>query len=719
MKKTLLLTAIAVLALGIVFAWGGNNVAVNSHFSTSTQIAKAKIAPQPSAQASEKPTATIAKTRDVSIQHRTVGTPIATKHTPRTIVDVPANDDCSNAVALSGTEGTQTGTCIDATVDCPDLNADGAAVWYSIYLPNADNSLTIDFCPTYNNLGGDIWTIWPVLFSQCDCDTGSVIAYDVFSWGSDDSCNYQPYYRFNSLPGPATYYIPVYVLDSSDLPMDFEFYYLVENAFVPPQGDNCNDPFVITSFPYTDAQNSCDFSNDYGYSGEDVVYEFTLTDCQDVTASLCNSPDTFDTYLWIMDDCGVSAVAADDDGCMTTGYGLSTIEGVRLQPGTYWIVVDAYTSNCGNYVLDVDIEPCPAPPPYDNCADIDYDSVLVEGASLVYDGDNTGATLDPDCDSLTTEMSWIEFSTTELLDVTISFCGTDPVRTGYYRILSDACPCPIDFFFDTGEDDTTCGDGNMTLYFNRLPAGTWYYPVIGGTSEGPYHITVSAGPATGQCDYTCSGGATPEGETCGDDTNGGCNSTPPVFGSISPGEHVCGTLWADGGQRDTDWFEYDADRDTLITFSAAASIPIDVIAIDFTEGCADTEYVYLGGNGADECDTTSMTFAVENGHNIALFVSTAYTFSGYPCADGPDGEGFPYECWLDYRNAAPPANDDCANAIAVGEVTDYAWSNYGATTDNNGSCDPDLQADVWYLYTPTCDGMATVDLGGSSFDTFF
>jgi hypothetical protein len=69
-----------------------------------------------------------------------------------------------------------------------------------------------------------------------------------------------------------------------------------------------------------------------------------------------------------------------------------------------------------------------------------------------------------------------------------------------------------------------------------------------------------------------------------------------------------------------------------------------------------------------------------------------------------------------------PENDHCADAIAVGDgVT--AISNVGASTD--GPDEPDMcdfngythvESDVWYLYTATCTGNATVDLCNSDYD---
>lgn len=62
-------------------------------------------------------------------------------------------------------------------------------------------------------------------------------------------------------------------------------------------------------------------------------------------------------------------------------------------------------------------------------------------------------------------------------------------------------------------------------------------------------------------------------------------------------------------------------------------------------------------------------------------------------------------------------NDDCANAIAVAEGS-YVFDTSAATTDGSASCTFDSSGkDIWYTYTPTVTGSATISLCGSSFDT--
>ena len=68
--------------------------------------------------------------------------------------------------------------------------------------------------------------------------------------------------------------------------------------------------------------------------------------------------------------------------------------------------------------------------------------------------------------------------------------------------------------------------------------------------------------------------------------------------------------------------------------------------------------------------------------------------------------------------AAPPANNNCANAEAVGNVTNKYFNTNEATYDGptaSGRCM--YSPDIWYCYTATCDGEVTVSLNGSAYDT--
>ena len=76
---------------------------------------------------------------------------------------------------------------------------------------------------------------------------------------------------------------------------------------------------------------------------------------------------------------------------------------------------------------------------------------------------------------------------------------------------------------------------------------------------------------------------------------------------------------------------------------------------------------------------------------------------------------------------AQPANDNCADAVAIGEVSDYAFSTVMATTDgpnhpndciSSGTTPDSVYNDVWYAYTPTFTGWAEWSLCGTAdYDT--
>ena len=84
--------------------------------------------------------------------------------------------------------------------------------------------------------------------------------------------------------------------------------------------------------------------------------------------------------------------------------------------------------------------------------------------------------------------------------------------------------------------------------------------------------------------------------------------------------------------------------------------------------------------------------------------------------DPPDGISCDENCQFIDNNA-------CEDAVAIGDVT-FDFDTTGTTTDGPdepGACDfsgyTHVESDIWYCYTATCTGDATVSLCGSSYDT--
>lgn len=68
-----------------------------------------------------------------------------------------------------------------------------------------------------------------------------------------------------------------------------------------------------------------------------------------------------------------------------------------------------------------------------------------------------------------------------------------------------------------------------------------------------------------------------------------------------------------------------------------------------------------------------------------------------------------------YTQAQPPANDNCADAEPVGNVTNLPFDTTEATHDGTGGCMS--SPNIWYCYTAPSSGSVIVSLCGSSYDT--
>lgn len=274
-------------------------------------------------------------------------------------VPAPVNDFCENAEVVSGPyPATGSGTTIMAFPDCiPDWNT----VWYDITLPYTWNDIVITVCPTTENL------VNAGLNLVRDCSCGGMIGASDYTWPYT-SCSE----GYNGLQmtfsqvyqGDGSILWPAFIMGTGlNDGTDFNYTIEVTEATTPPDGDQCANPIVVAfdeNMQYTDSQNSCDYADNFGQAGSDVVYEFTLDGVYSVTMSLCNSVEAFDSYMWLMpgDGCGEAYITYDDDACGTETW-LSQISDVVLTAGTYYIGVDAYEGECGNYTLDISAELAP------------------------------------------------------------------------------------------------------------------------------------------------------------------------------------------------------------------------------------------------------------------------------------------------------------------------------------------------------------------------
>ena len=130
-------------------------------------------------------------------------------------------------------------------------------------------------------------------------------------------------------------------------------------------------------------------------------------------------------------------------------------------------------------------------PSNDDCANAYYFD-LYEASPVTFYDDNTGAS--EDCAALSGgyyNEAWYKFTTYEMLNVVVKYCGTSPAFCNAYIVMDTTCPCSGAWIFASSWENSSCGDGNWTLNWANLPAGTYYWPLLGDNScaFGPYTVT--------------------------------------------------------------------------------------------------------------------------------------------------------------------------------------------------------------------------------------
>lgn len=259
-------------------------------------------------------------------------------------------------------------------------------------------------------------------------------------------------------------------------------------------------------------------------------------------------------------------------------------------------------------------------------------------------------------------------------------------------------------------NDDYCGGA---WYRSRIPSlpvssGTDYYIIVDGwgTASGNYELSVTADEA---CVWSgCSPGATAEGEVCAtgtDVTNGGCNLPSQLFSTVNFGVPVCGEIWAQLPNRDTDWYRKTLAGGESIRWKVRASFPVSIFIFDLSGGCASLSGLRLDG---DPCEEISITITPDATGDFAFVVTTREQYGGYECASGPGEYDASLElacgCQCHGDPAEVPAPDYCNGFINVQDVVavvNIAFRGSVSAPDPIATC-PIQRADV------NCSGFVNV-----------
>jgi hypothetical protein len=371
-------------------------------------------------------------------------------------------------------------------------------------------------------------------------------------------------------------------------------------------------------------------------------YRFTLPVAADVTWTATGEAPT--RVFILQGTCPASSLgSARANACQPASVTLTD-----LAPGTYSVFVgtDVFSGvPCGSrYRATLTITPC--------CVGPSQPTDLIEGEPVCFDGYvdtfNGGCNSTPnafgsiDCGTTVSgtygtyltasgqnfrDTDFYHFTISETSDVTWTVTGE--ARTRLFILRGT---CPSSSLASTVIDPCTTG----LISLNDLEPGTYSAFVATEAFTGVpcgsrYRATLTTAPC---CPVGRRGTDTPENEPACfngyvDATNGGCNSTPNVFGSIGCGETIAGTYGTyvtAGGQnfRDTDWFRFTLPDRSEVIWTAVGEARTRLFIL--RAQCPATSLASASGNA---CTPVTITTTLDAGDYYA-FIGTD-VFTGVPC----------------------------------------------------------------------------------------
>ncbi len=223
-------------------------------------------------------------------------------------------------------------------------------------------------------------------------------------------------------------------------------------------------------------------------------------------------------------------------------------------------------------------------------------------------------------------------------------------------------------------------------------------------------------PTAPPCTLTCPPNGILEGEPdCYEDyediTNGGCNSDPPVFGSISVGDTICGTagnyighdsLGSPQNRRDTDWYAITVTGDAMLYFYGVAEFPLQLLIIDAgSQDCID--YVVGPATQVAACSSAVVSMPVTPG--VYWLWAGPANFVGTAC-------GSNYLVWAELSTAPTGAccvGTDCVATNTMSECDALQGNWYMGETCPDFQCPilVDCQGAIWDNGNPTGGALAS------------
>ena len=386
---------------------------------------------------------------------------------------------------------------------------------------------------------------------------------------------------------------------------------------VVPVAVNEGDQLTLTGDNST-ATSTGDFdpaSPFFPFNPEVVWHAFTTTECLNITIDYCGQTPVWvpeDTWGFLFTTCPANEIIQptgfDPALC---GDGNSTYTHTDLAPGTYYLPVRKAGTAIGAYSINLVASACATGAANDLCADV-VPSPLAIGATLTFNGDNSAATATddfvPGSVLAGAPVSWHAFTTTSCSYIVVDYCGTSPTWTNALGMLLSTCPgdenvgAPLSAF-----NQGDCSDGNFTYYFNAVPPGTYYIPVLcdqPNNSCGPYTINVTANSCGGTVNDYCAD-VTPMVMEAGSSTTFTGNNTGATDLNDFTGPPFAGTPVA--------WHAVSLLSCTDLTIAYCGTVPAwgNTLGI-ISASCPSTEQVQFSDADTTSCGNSNWTYVFED-----------------------------------------------------------------------------------------------------------
>ncbi|MCX6927448.1 MAG: hypothetical protein NT154_30220, partial [Verrucomicrobia bacterium] len=504
-------------------------------------------------------------------------------------------------------------------------------------------------------------------------------------WGGDSDCANQPgiddYGRFNVTYDAIRYWL------------------------YPPANDvvggavDLPDSLSYTSQWTTNATDDTDLTCASTIS-KGIWFSYTPTLTGTGIVDTCAS--TFDTKIEVFDS-SMTSLGCNDDSSVCGGSPprQSAFSFACTSGHTYYICAGGYGGASGQLQIRAhSICASSGVPANDTCAG-GYtlsDSPFYTYENTICASDDTGLP----CTGAGTIYKGVWFNYTPAVtgNATVDTCGSDFDT----KIIIFSGTCGTRTLIGCNDDSSTCGNGSLQSSYNfPCTAGTTYRICAGGYGgySGTLKIRAQAYCTVGTLPNDACSGAfylmdsrnyTTEYNACGtDDTNTAC----ALFSTISKGV----------------WFYY--------TPTVTGTSVVDTCGSDF-----DTKIQIFRGScgaltsiGCNDDSPACGSSSLQSSYAFPCAAGTTYRI----CAGGYGGDSGNLKIRAySICNNEPPANDTCTNAAALLDSLVY-YSEYTAcaTDDTNLPCTGEntIYRGLWYHFTATATGIATVDTCGRDYDT--